>query len=1031
MILPIIFIGIVLIVSSNYRIKPRLVETNSLNHLTILEENKYMIPFVLQKYYMNVIDVTSYLFPSLLSTSFWHENTELKKEKEIKIKNEYIVSILKKIGLFLSIILYGLIMLSWFKHSPTMLDYQLLTDTGSKGEIWNLNIKLGLDGLSLPFVLLVGFIMPIVYLSNWSTIDTLDVYYIIIIILLELFLITVFLVIDLIMFYVFFESILPPLFVLIGLYGASQKFRAGYYLFLYTLFGSLFMLVSFVKMGGDTATTFFEGYGNKNTYELLQEIMWIVLFVSFSVKTPLVPVHIWLPLAHSDANVSGSIILASIVLKLALYGFIRILIGIFAISTVKLIPFFFGLCSLSVLYSSFTTIRQFDLKVLVAYSSIAHMASSLLGTFSNTLYGLVGSIIFGLAHGFVSPGLFILVGAVLYDRCGSRIINYYRGLTNLLPLFALLFLVFVFGNMGVPLTGNFIGEFLSLLGAYQQNIFIASIGATSVILSAVYSIFMYNRVTGGSLSPYIYTIPDIFRKEFYILLPLLVLTLILGIYPSFITYDIEFGLSNYLLFSFFPTVLHNNNTTVKNIQSLHTISSNSYNTYVAKRELPLYLSENSNNNNEIDDNLDFSDSPEYPYSDNLLFTGFEYELTSKEKELILKKKGDELEEKKDNDKENENENEYEGENNENNENNEYSEYNEYNENNVNNSEEDADFDYEYEEEENDEDENEYNSDSSSSTVKPPKSADSDGYEGDNERESSWLDMDSDSEEEEESESESEEVEASKGETDSSKPIEGETDPTKPIEDEIDSSKPNKDEVDSFKPNKDVVDSSKLNNDESNTSKPTTSKPTASRPTDKESNPSKSESVELISDQSNPNEIEPIISQPTQVRGRKVIRPITQLGDSDGDQYPALRPLPPRGRESDEEHIWIRGSRHKEWWGDPSNSKNNNIIYIDLNNKEKNEEIHVPEELSTLQYGDKTSIPLSLLESLTKNDYFNIILIDFNTIIYVFLGLLAFGICIQKQYYIYLKIKQLYNEYPLLFFFKIKLFLIKMKEKLWK
>jgi hypothetical protein len=197
------------------------------------------------------------------------------------------------------------------------------------------------------------------------------------------------------------------------------------------------------------------------------------------------------------------------------------------------------------------------------------MASSLLGTFSDTLYGLVGSIIFGLAHGFVSPGLFIIVGAILYDRCGSRIINYYRGLSNLLPFFALLFLLFVFGNMGVPLTGNFIGEFLSLLGAFQQNIFIASIGATSVILSAVYSIFMYNRVTGGSLSPFVHTIPDIFRKEFYIILPLLVLTLILGIYPCFISYDVEYGLSNYLLFTTFPALLSDkDNNHIKNTGSV-------------------------------------------------------------------------------------------------------------------------------------------------------------------------------------------------------------------------------------------------------------------------------------------------------------------------------------------------------------------------------------------------------------------------------------------------------------------------------
>jgi len=546
-IIPIIFIGFVLSVSSNYKIKPRLVETNSIKHITFLEEKKDMLPFVLRKYYLNTINSSSNILSSLLATSFWHENTEFKREKELKIRNEYVVQILKRTGLILSLILFTLIVFFWMKYKPTTINYQLLTDTKSKDQALNLNITLGLDGISLPFVLLVGFIMPLVYLSNWSTIDSLDAYYIIIIILLELFLIIVFLVIDLIMFYIFFESILPPLFVLIGLYGASQKFRAGYYLFLYTLFGSLFMLVSFVKLGGDTGSTYFDGYGNNNIYQLLQEIIWIVLFVSFSVKTPLVPVHIWLPLAHSDANVSGSIVLASIVLKLALYGFLRILIGIFTIATLSLIPFFYGLCAISVVYSSLTTIRQFDLKVLVAYSSIAHMASSLLGTFSDTLYGLVGSVIFGLAHGFVSPGLFILVGAVLYDRCGSRIINYYRGLTNILPFFAFLFLLFVFGNMGVPLTGNFIGEFLSLLGAYQQNIFIASIATSSVILSAVYSIFMYNRVTGGSLSPYIHTIPDVFRKEFYILLPLLVLTIILGVYPSFITNEIDFALSNLLL----------------------------------------------------------------------------------------------------------------------------------------------------------------------------------------------------------------------------------------------------------------------------------------------------------------------------------------------------------------------------------------------------------------------------------------------------------------------------------------------------
>jgi NADH-ubiquinone oxidoreductase chain 4 len=307
------------------------------------------------------------------------------------------------------------------------------------------------------------------------------------------------------------------------------------------------MLLVFVKMSGDTGSTFFDNYNITNVFLSLQDLIWIILFISFAVKTPLVPVHIWLPLAHSDANVSGSIILASIVLKLALYAFIRVLLGIFYFATAHLIPFFLALCCVSIVYSSLTTIRQFDLKVLVAYSSVAHMGSTLMGTFSDTLYGLVGSVIFGLAHGFVSPGLFYVVGAVLYDRCGSRVINYYRGLSILLPFLSLIFLILVFGNMGVPLTANFMGEFLCLLGAYQQNIFITSIATTSVVLSAIYSIFMYNRVTSGSYSRYLHTIPDLFRKEYYVLLPLILLTLLLGIYPNFIVLDIEYTLSNYLI----------------------------------------------------------------------------------------------------------------------------------------------------------------------------------------------------------------------------------------------------------------------------------------------------------------------------------------------------------------------------------------------------------------------------------------------------------------------------------------------------
>ena len=584
-----IFVSYILIISSNYQVITNSIKTNRFTQALLLEESSYVIPYVIQKYYSYIIDIRSNIIPSIFTTSYWYENMELIKDKELKYQNVLRIKILKRISLILALILYYLIVFFWLKYKRSILSYQLLTSTGSKVQTWSLDLVLGIDGLSVPFLALIGFILPLVYLSNWTTIDHLPTQYYMIIILLEIFLIIVFLVIDLIMFYVFFESILPPLFVLIGLYGASQKFRAGYYLFLYTLLGSLFMLLIFVKMGGDTATSFFIGYTNHNGFAEWQVIIWIILFVSFSVKTPLLPVHIWLPLAHSDANVSGSIILASIVLKLALYGFLRILIAIFFIGTAWLTPFILGLCSISVAYSSFTTIRQFDLKVLVAYSSIAHMASSLLGTFSDTLYGLIGSIIFGLAHGFVSPGLFLIVGAVLYDRCGSRIINYYRGLNAILPFLALIFLILVFGNMGVPLTGNFIGEFLSLLGAYQQNIFIASIGALSIILSAVYSIFMYNRVTSGSISPYIHTIPDIFRKEYYILIPLIILTTLLGIYPSFISADIEFGLSNFLFMTSLPILSNSkNNPNISSLLNLGDINKINKN-YKTNNEISLFI----------------------------------------------------------------------------------------------------------------------------------------------------------------------------------------------------------------------------------------------------------------------------------------------------------------------------------------------------------------------------------------------------------------------------------------------------------
>jgi len=541
--------GIIVSTNNNHRLEYSPHRTHTLKHTVLLEETHFKIPFVIEKYYNNVADLSKYLFSSILSTSFWVNNIVDEKKN---FENEKIwikTKILKKIGVSLSLVIFYIITCVWMRFLSDGNFYDGENSITRSTIDNNLDVALGVDGLSLPFILLVGVVLPIVYWSNWSTIEYEEACYILLIVLLELLLLVVFLVVDLVMFYVFFESILPPLFLLIGLYGSTQKFRAGYYIFLYTLCGSLFMLLSFMKIGSDSASTNYDNSQLDCFYAYLQELFWILIFFSLSVKTPLVPFHIWLPLAHSEANVSGSIILASIVLKLALYAFIRILINSFNLASTGFIPVCLFFACMSVYFASSTTVRQFDLKVLVAYASVAHMASSLFGTFSNTLCGLIGSIIFGIAHGFVSPALFFLVGAVLYDRFGTRIINYFKGLSGPNPLFALFFLLFSFANMGVPLTANFIGEFLSLLGSYQQSIYITTIGAISIILSAVYSIFTYNRVASGTVSPFVFTVPDIFRKEYYILLPLLFFTILLGIYPSAIVTDIEFAISHSLLFS--------------------------------------------------------------------------------------------------------------------------------------------------------------------------------------------------------------------------------------------------------------------------------------------------------------------------------------------------------------------------------------------------------------------------------------------------------------------------------------------------
>ncbi|GAO52794.1 hypothetical protein G7K_6861-t1 [Saitoella complicata NRRL Y-17804] len=394
--------------------------------------------------------------------------------------------------------------------------------------------KIGVDGISIYFVLLTTIIFPIAILSSWYSIDKDVKTFFSILLLLEFLLLCVFLCTDILLFYVFFESILPPLFFMIGKWGSLNKIKASFYLFLYTLFGSLFMLLAFLTLYIISGTTDIQILSTIAIPFDLQLILFIAIFFSFAIKTPLLPVHLWLPLAHAEAPLAGSIILAGIVLKLALYGILRILLPILPEASLFFTPLVYTICVITIIYSCLTTLRQIDFKVVIAYSSIGHMAICILGLFSNTLQGIEGSVILGIAHGLVSPALFFLLGGVIYDRTHSRLISYYRGLVIYMPVLAIGFFISTLANIAIPLSGNFIGEMLSLLGSFERSPILTIFASTSIVLSASYSIWLYNRMMTGSYSPYLPVLQDMNKREFYILFPLLLMTFIIGMNPNLI-----------------------------------------------------------------------------------------------------------------------------------------------------------------------------------------------------------------------------------------------------------------------------------------------------------------------------------------------------------------------------------------------------------------------------------------------------------------------------------------------------------------
>jgi len=413
-------------------------------------------------------------------------------------------------------------------------------------QISSFDFYLGLDGLSIYFVLLTTIITPIALLSNWNSIHDNVRSYVIIILLLETLLLAVFLVLDILLFYIFFESILPPLFILIGLFGSSNKVRASFYLFLYTLFGSLFLLLSILTMSSIMGTTDFDALYKTNFNYSTQLFLFYGIFIAFAVKTPTIFFNTWLLKAHVESPLGGSIILAAIVLKLSLYGIFRLILPLLPKASLDYTYIIYLIGVITIIYASFSTLRTIDVKELIAYSSVSHAAVYLIGVFSNTIQGIEGGIVLGLAHGFVSSGLFICVGGILYDRSGTRLISFYRGIAQIMPLFSILFFILSLGNCGAPLTLNFVGEFMSLYGVFERLPLLGVFASSSIVFSAAYTIYMYNRIAfGGSFSKFFdANISDVNKREFFILFTLVVFTVVLGIYPAPILDGLHYSVSS-------------------------------------------------------------------------------------------------------------------------------------------------------------------------------------------------------------------------------------------------------------------------------------------------------------------------------------------------------------------------------------------------------------------------------------------------------------------------------------------------------
>ena len=449
---------------------------------------------------------------------------------------------IKYVALFTSIVNFLISIYLWYQFDPTTSDFQFVEDRQwIKGFI---NYKVGIDGISILFIVLTTFITPLCILSVNNTVKNRLRDFLIAILIMESFMIGVFCALDLVIFYLFFEAGLIPMFLIIGIWGGPRRVYSAFKFFLYTLLGSVLMLVAIISIYWINGTT-----DVVKLYELgidakYQNLLWLAFFSSFAVKTPMWPVHTWLPDAHVEAPTAGSVLLAAILLKMAGYGFIRFSLGLFPEASETFTPLIYTLSVIAIIFTSLIALMQEDMKKLIAYSSVAHMGFVTLGIFTIQQQGIEGSIIQMISHGLVSAALFLCVG-VVYDRMHSRLISTYGGIVTIVPKYAVLFMIFTLAALGLPGTSGFIGEFLILMGAFKDNFLVAVLASLGVILGAAYMLWLYKRVVFGKLvNEDLKQLTDLNKSEIVILISLAIPTLFFGFYPEPLMNTIEVSVKN-------------------------------------------------------------------------------------------------------------------------------------------------------------------------------------------------------------------------------------------------------------------------------------------------------------------------------------------------------------------------------------------------------------------------------------------------------------------------------------------------------